>query len=222
MVSPTARMLTDEETRRARPDPRIAQTKKLVLEATFGLISESGFAGATVERIAERSGVARSTIYRHWPNPLPTLHMEALAPLTQRPEEISPTGDSRQDLLAYLNHVVDRLNDPKYAAVSLALLATADSDPAYAEAHRKLITNRTRILNGILRSAIKTKTICSCTDITFEARMLLAPLTHIRFVEHRPVDRALATRLVDRLLQGCRTNGPLCTCGRNAPSRDAG
>jgi AcrR family transcriptional regulator len=217
MASPTARPFSDDEkTRSARPDPRVAQTKKLVVEAAFGLISESGFAGATVERIAERSGVARSTIYRHWPNPLPALHMDALAPLTQRPEDIPPTGDTRQDLLGYLNHVVDRLNDPEYAAVSLALLATADSDPAYAQAHRRLIADRTRILSRIVRSAIKSKTICSCTDVAFEVRMLLAPLTHIRFVEHRPVDRAMTTRLVDRLLQGCRTNGPLCTCPGHA------
>jgi len=40
----------------------VAQTKQLVLAAAFAVISESGFAGATVERIAERSGVARSSI----------------------------------------------------------------------------------------------------------------------------------------------------------------
>src|SRR6476620_5461963 len=130
VTSPTTRMASTEASRGpGRPDPRVAQTKQLVLAAAFAVISESGFAGATVERIAERSGVARSSIYRHWPSPLPSLHMEALAPLQQRPEDISRTGDARHDLLAYLSHVVDRLNDPTYAAVSLALMAVADTDP---------------------------------------------------------------------------------------------
>src|SRR5690242_20019705 len=67
---PTTRVASTEPFRRhGRPDPRVAQTKQLVLEAAFAVIAESGFAGATVERIAERSGVARSSIYRHWPSP---------------------------------------------------------------------------------------------------------------------------------------------------------
>jgi AcrR family transcriptional regulator len=198
--------------RQRRPDPRVIQTRQLVLEATFTLISESGFAGATVERIAERSGVARSSIYRHWPAPIPALHMEALAPLRRRPEDIPLSGDLRQDLLSYLRHVSDRLNEPDYAAVTLALLAVANNDPTYAEAHRELLATRTKILNRILADAVNAKALCQCTDVAFEARMLLAPLTHVRLVEHMAVDDGLAARLVDDLLERRHPNGPLCRC----------
>ena len=51
-----------------RIDPRIAHTRAVVLDATAALLAEEGFAGLTVEAIAERSGVARSTIYRNWPD----------------------------------------------------------------------------------------------------------------------------------------------------------
>ena len=215
MRSPTTRGVRAEPYRgRSRPDPRVAQTKQLVLEAAFAVISESGFSRATVERIAERSGVARSSIYRHWPNPLPTLHMEALAPLRQRPEDIPRTGDARQDLLAYLGHVVDRLNDPTYAAVSLALMAVADTDPGYAKAHRDVLTSRTHILIRILEDAVASHVLCACTDLKFQARLLLAPLTHVRFVEHRAADRDLAARVVDNVLLGSAPNNAQCTCSR--------
>jgi AcrR family transcriptional regulator len=181
------------------------------------LICEQGFSGATVERIAERSGVARSSIYRHWPNPLPALHLQALGPLTDRPEDISPSEDVRADLLAYLGHVVDRLNDPGYATASLALLAVADTDPGYAKAHRQLLAHRTRLLRRLLRAAIKSQVLCACTEVAFETRMLLAPLTYVRFVEHRSVDRALSQRLVDRLFGAHAPNGPLCRCGTERP-----
>ena len=160
---------------RSRTVERRVTTLRVAL-AAFAVISESGFAGATVERIAERSGVARSSIYRHWPSPLPTLHTEALAPLQQRPEDISRTGDARHDLLAYLSHVVDRLNDPTYAAVSLALMAVADTDPAYARAHQDLLASRTQILISLLEDAVASHVICACTDVQFQARLLLAPL----------------------------------------------
>ena len=201
----------------------MAQTKQLVLEAAFAVISESGFAGATVERIAERSGVARSSIYRHWPNPFPTLHMEALAPLQQRPEDIARTGDSRQDLLAYLGHVVDRLNDPAYAAVSLALMAVADTDPSYAKAHQDLLTSRTQTLIRLLEDAVASNVLCACTDLQFQARLLLAPLTHVRFVEHRAVDRHLTERVVDHVLWARAPNNAHCNCSRpdNPPTPKA-
>jgi Tetracyclin repressor-like, C-terminal domain/Bacterial regulatory proteins, tetR family len=215
VTAPAMRMASTEASRgHGRPDPRVAQTKQLVLAAAFAVISESGFAGATVERIAERSGVARSSIYRHWPSPLPTLHMEALAPLQQRPEDISRTGDARHDLLAYLSHVVDRLNDPTYAAVSLALMAVADTDPAYARAHQDLLASRTQILIGLLEDAVASHVLCACTDVQFQARLLLAPLTHVRFVEHRTVDRALAERVLDHVLRGSAPSNAQCSCSR--------
>ncbi|NND84469.1 MAG: helix-turn-helix transcriptional regulator, partial [Acidimicrobiia bacterium] len=49
-------------------DPRIERTKDVVLRAAFAVIGEVGFGGATIDAIAQKSGVARSTIYRHWPD----------------------------------------------------------------------------------------------------------------------------------------------------------
>ncbi len=48
-------------------DPRIERTRRLVLEATLALLAESGYGAVTIEAVAARSGVAKSTIYRHWP-----------------------------------------------------------------------------------------------------------------------------------------------------------
>lgn len=51
-----------------RVDPRIERTQALVVEAAAELLAERGFERITIDGIAERSGVARSTIYRHWPD----------------------------------------------------------------------------------------------------------------------------------------------------------
>lgn len=48
-------------------DPRVAHTRAVVLDATVAILAEDGFERLTVEAVAERSGVARSTIYRNWP-----------------------------------------------------------------------------------------------------------------------------------------------------------
>jgi len=47
-------------------DPRIARSRAKLLAAATDLLVESGPRGVTVDAVAERSGVAKSTLYRHW------------------------------------------------------------------------------------------------------------------------------------------------------------
>ena len=60
-------------------DPRMARTRERVLGAAWELLNEVGFDGVTVELVSERSGVARSTLYRHWRS-MPEVLRDALAP----------------------------------------------------------------------------------------------------------------------------------------------
>jgi AcrR family transcriptional regulator len=48
--------------------PRPAATDRLILDATIALMTEGGASAATVDAIAERSGCAKTTIYRRWPS----------------------------------------------------------------------------------------------------------------------------------------------------------
>ena len=45
-------------------DERVRRSRATVLDATTQLLFERGFGGATVDEIARRSGVAKTTIYR--------------------------------------------------------------------------------------------------------------------------------------------------------------
>lgn len=53
---------------RSDVDPRIERTRTVVVDAAAQLLAEEGFERITIDGIAEQSGVARSTIYRHWPD----------------------------------------------------------------------------------------------------------------------------------------------------------
>src|SRR5690349_13489211 len=92
-----------------RPDPRIEDTRKRILAAAFDVIAEYGFDGATIERIAERSGVSRTTIYRRWPDPS-QIYLDALHPLGSS-SPVRPSGDLRGDLEAQLGRTARHLND---------------------------------------------------------------------------------------------------------------
>src|SRR5262249_17493065 len=80
--------------------PRIERTRRVVLNAAIALLAESGYAGATIEAIAARSGVAKSTIYRHWPSRLELINdaFQELKPPAPTPTE----GDVRERTIAVL------------------------------------------------------------------------------------------------------------------------
>src|SRR5437867_135065 len=56
----------DEIRRRGRP--RDVRVEAAVIEATLEEIKEKGLGGATMEAIAARAGVGKTTLYRRWPN----------------------------------------------------------------------------------------------------------------------------------------------------------
>src|SRR6202034_3827583 len=48
-------------------DPRVARTRAAVLGAAIDLLAERGYSGFSVEGVVERTGIAKTTLYRHWP-----------------------------------------------------------------------------------------------------------------------------------------------------------
>src|ERR1700735_5442980 len=53
-----------------RTDPRIERSRAVIIEAAVAELAEVGYGGVTIEAVAARAGVGKSTIYRHWRNRL--------------------------------------------------------------------------------------------------------------------------------------------------------
>ena len=49
-------------------DRRVVASRQRVLAAALDLMTETGLGGLTIDDVSRRSGVAKTTIYRHWPN----------------------------------------------------------------------------------------------------------------------------------------------------------
>ncbi|MEY4136280.1 MAG: hypothetical protein RL205_408 [Actinomycetota bacterium] len=182
--------------RTPRVDPRIEQTRRLVKAATLELIAEVGFEGTTIELISDRSGVSRSTIYRHWPQPSDLL-LQAFDPAL--PEQTPPTltGDCRADLEAYVHHVAERLNDDKFAAALTAQIDKGRRDPAYRDAHVQYALERNELGASIVREGIRDGIFRPELEPEYEVDVLLSQLVYRRLMRYRELDSTLVTRIID-------------------------
>lgn len=122
--------------RTANGRPRSQRAHEAILAATTHLLREVGYSGMSIEAIAERAGVGKSTIYRWWRSK-GSLAGEALAHQLQTgPEE--PTGNSRGDLVRTIGVTIGNYSEAS-ASISIlpALVAHLDRDPDLLDAFRK-------------------------------------------------------------------------------------
>ena len=116
-------------------------TADAVVAAGLELLSEEGLAGLTPHRIHQRSGVARTTVYRHWPTPEDVLEsiIDETTTIADPPE---PTGDLRRDLERALSDLWNRFEEPPIRAlIGSLLIADAGAAPVvqHRSRHRRLL-----------------------------------------------------------------------------------
>jgi AcrR family transcriptional regulator len=81
-------------------DPRIGKTRKAVLEGASVIMIEKGVTAFTVDEVVARTGVALSTIYRHWRS-RDDLLADAIV-FAAQPRLLPDTGSVRSDLVEFL------------------------------------------------------------------------------------------------------------------------
>lgn len=190
--------MTAAEVEPERVDPRVAQTRRAVYAATLQVIAESGVQAATVERIADRAGVSRSTVYRRWPS-LPHLYYEAFGTLARRAPQ-SVRGHTTVELLRYLQDYADRLNDDTYCSVLIALLDAAWRDPELAQVRGRLFDERSSRAAAVIDAGVAAGALRPDLDRRQALDAIVAPFLYRRIVEQQRISRSDVRRLRDDVL----------------------
>lgn len=183
-------------------DPRVARSKAAIIEATVDLLVEGGLSDLSVDAIAERAGVSKATIYRHWDTRQQVV-MEALTAL-KREESIPDTGSLRGDLVQMLTAIAEHLGTPS-ASVYSVLCGIAEHDPELAEMRRTFSAARRLAMRTLLERAVERGDLPRDVDLELLIGRLVGPLFYMRMTRgeapppHWPkdlVDAALAAPLV--------------------------
>jgi AcrR family transcriptional regulator len=171
-----------------------------VLSAALSLLTERGVAGTTIEAVARRSGVAKTTIYRHWPGQ-PALVFDAFDGALRAPAD-PDTGELRDDLVALLGGLADALSHSPAAALMPALLDAAEREPAFAELHHRLASYRHAPALAAIRRGITRGELPATSDPVELLDLLTGPLFYRRMFSRRLPDRQFAEHIVDHVLAG--------------------
>src|SRR5215204_6185585 len=103
-----------------RPGGRTARTRAAVLEATVAVLAARGYETLTVERVASRAGVHKTTLYRRWGGKV-GLVIDAVETFAARQVQLPDTGSVDEDLRRWAHSILATLTGRESGAVERAV-----------------------------------------------------------------------------------------------------
>jgi len=173
--------------------PQALRARAAILRAVVDLIATEGAAAVTHQRAAEKAGVGRATVYRHWPH-LSDLLNDALARTTLRFLDPAP-GALLDRVEAELHRVARDLNSTSVTALAAAVIDRAQFDETARELRDRLVAAIHANISQAVREAASTGELSATppTDDLFD--QLLGPLFARRLLSDQPITDGLVHRV---------------------------
>ncbi|HEX4818413.1 MAG TPA: TetR/AcrR family transcriptional regulator [Nonomuraea sp.] len=203
MYGEAAMMIQETATARPAGRPRSEKAEKAIIEATLDLIGEGmGVSELSIEAIAARAGVGKTTIYRRWSNK-EDLVVDALATLKAPLPPLSGTS-VRDDLITLLDAMRREAGHPRSRCVINIAMSEADRYPRLMERFvKRAIEPRRDAARAVLERGVAAGELRADLDVDMAMAMLSGTMMwHTKWgpTGDLPVD--LAERVVDAALTG--------------------
>ena len=172
-----------------------------ILAATLDALGEHGYHRMTMEGVAARAGVHKATIYRWWASKGSLVGWALGAGLSPGP--VPDTGNTRDDLVAWLRETIGNYTSTPAQTALPALLSDLAAEPGTLEGFRRsfLDARRTNCAATVTRG-IERGDIPADVDVGLFMDVLVGTVFYRQLVSGEPIDEGLADRLVDLLLSG--------------------
>lgn len=175
-------------------DERVRRSRAAVLAATAELLFERGLAGASVDEISRRSGVAKTTIYRHWPSRT-DLMREACSEIGT-PQTAPDTGSLRGDVAALMGALAAALTAERWTSVLPSIIDAGERDAEMAEMYRRLQQGYSAPFEEVIRRGIARGELPGETDVAALSAALIGPLFFRRWFAREPLTEAFVTEIM--------------------------
>jgi AcrR family transcriptional regulator len=186
--------------KKRRPGGRTARNQAAVFEAAAALLVEKGPGSLNMTEIAERAGVAATSLYRRW-GEVGILLLEVAVDQLSREHPLPDTGTLEGDLEMWAQRIAASLRSKRGSALFKMIASSAARgsirDSPRARAMEPRIKQIEVMLNRARERGEQAPPVSEVLD------HLLAPL-YFRALFGAPGDGAFAAGLVDHLLRDHR------------------
>jgi TetR/AcrR family transcriptional regulator, regulator of autoinduction and epiphytic fitness len=171
----------------------------VILRAAVDELGDVGYGRVTIESIAARAGVGKSTIYRHWADKLAliadafeTFHEQMVPDLGDLPVLDAVAG--------LIRHVAEVVVDSTFSRCIPALIEGAERDERVRAFHHQYSVARRQALVDLIGRGIREGEVASDVDPELATTALLGALFYRRLMTAQPFNPADATQLVSLIL----------------------
>jgi AcrR family transcriptional regulator len=182
-----------------RIDPRVERSRMVILAAAVDELADVGYGGVTIESVAARAGVGKSTIYRHWPDKLAliadafeTFHVQMVPDVAHR--------SARESVELLVRHVAQVVVDSTFSRCIPALIEGAERDPRVREFHHGYSAERRRALVDLIAHGIEHGEFREGLDPELATTALLGVIFYRRLMTGEPLDPDSAGEVVELVL----------------------
>lgn len=165
--------------------PRSEHAHRAAIDATVEILLEGGTEGVTLEEVAARSGVAKSTLYRHFGSKEALIATAARGCVTEHPTP--DTGDLADDLDFLFQRYQDTDEAHRFGELLPTLIDAGNRDPQLQAIVDDVLEERRRPMRTVLQLAQLRGEIARDLDLDVAMAMILGPISYRRLVERRPV-----------------------------------
>lgn len=179
-------------TRRGRP--RLADADEAILAATLALAGEVGINGMSMDEVAERAGVSKTTIYRRWTSK-EQLVLDALRSAMGPLDDVD-TGSLHADVRVYLIELGERMWQGRMSDVLPHLIEVACHDESLRSRLDDYVQFRRAPMLAILGRGLDRGELPAGSDLDVLADVLIGPFIYRRLLTHAPLDETFVDRLL--------------------------
>jgi AcrR family transcriptional regulator len=166
-------------------------------------MSEGGIGGVSIDEVARRSGVAKTTIYRHWPS-RSALLLDACSKLSAKPQ-VPDTGSLKGDLSILATNLANQLKNARWPTILPSIVDAAERDPELAQLHAGLQAGFSAPYLPVVVRAKKRGELSPRTEPSDIVAAIVGPLFYRRWFSREPIDEKLAKKIVASLVTRLKT-----------------
>jgi AcrR family transcriptional regulator len=189
-----------KETKKKSPGrPRSIQSHQAMLEATLELLAEVGFDGMSIDAIAIRAGVGKTTIYRRY-----TSKEELVADAIESVREeiaIPDTGNFQRDIDALVENAAQITLSPLGRQTVAMIIGNAASNPQFARIYwTKYLQPRRKTFAVVLERAKARREIAPDLDSDLVFDMMSGIMLYASIFQPNPESWTIYVRRALNLL----------------------